>query len=71
MSLFFDVMLALASGITKDDFVCGRRSGDHGTTPQPLNEEDQANRKEARRILWDALNGFEMKGGIANREIFN
>eukprot|EP00794_Sanderia_malayensis_P016014 gene16014-17631_t len=62
LSLFYDMLLAMATGVEEKDFVDGRRSGDFGTRPQPLDSHDKINRKLARKILWDALKEYKMKG---------
>ena len=59
------MLLAMASGVSEDEFVAGRRSGEFGTRPVPLEEIDKRNRKLARQLLWDALRGYTMTSGIA------
>ena len=53
----------MASSVEEKDFVDGRRSGEFGMRPEPLDANDKMNRKMARQILWDALKEFKMKGG--------
>lgn len=62
LSLFYDLLLAMASSVEEKDFVDGRRSGEFGMRPEPLDANDKMNRKMARQILWDALKEFKMKG---------
>ena len=63
LSLFYDMLLAMAKGVSEDEFVAGRRSGEFGTRPLPLEEIDQRNRKLARQLLWDALRSYVMTSG--------
>ena len=53
----------MASGVSENEFVAGRRSGEFGTRPLPLDEIDKRNRKLARQLLWDALRGYSMTSG--------
>ena len=57
------MLLAMATGVSENEFVAGRRSGEFGTRPLPLEEIDKRNRKLARQLLWDALRGYTMTSG--------
>ena len=62
--MFYDILLAMATGVSEDEFVAGRRSGEFGTRPLPLDEIDKRNRRMARQLLWDALRSYSMTSGI-------
>eukprot|EP00795_Rhopilema_esculentum_P010877 gene10877-19700_t len=61
LSLFYDMLLAMATGVQEGDFVAGRRSGEFSTRPLQLDGFDKQNRKMARQLLWDTLQGYSMK----------
>ena len=65
------MLLAMATGVEETEFVEGRRSGDFGMRPQPLDANDKINRKLARKILWDALKQYKMKGGMTHFSSFS
>ena len=64
LSLYFDVLLCMASNITKNDYVTGQRSGVYGTVHFPdLKTVDVSLRENARQVLWETLNEFKIQGG--------
>lgn len=70
LSLFYDILLAMATGVKENDFVAGRRSGEFSTRPLALDAVDKTNRKMARQLLWDALSGYTMKAGENRNFLF-
>ncbi|CAI9735189.1 L-fucose kinase [Octopus vulgaris] len=61
LSLFFDVLLPMATNITEEDFVSGKRV--HSFKDFPINENgsgDWQNAKEVRQILWNELNSLKI-----------
>eukprot|EP00106_Octopus_bimaculoides_P003417 XP_014770859.1 PREDICTED: L-fucose kinase-like [Octopus bimaculoides] len=61
LSLFFDVLLPMATNITEEDFVSGKRV--HSFKDFPVNQDrsgDWQNAKEVRQILWNELNSLKI-----------
>lgn len=56
LSLFFDVMLPMATGVTETDFVNGKWS----RNATPNDPESQRRMKKARSLLWKELGGYKM-----------
>ena len=64
LSLYFDILLCMATNVSKDDFIMGQRSGVYGTVHFPdLKTVDVSLRQNAREVLWNALNEFKIQGG--------
>ncbi|XP_052231243.1 L-fucose kinase-like isoform X2 [Dreissena polymorpha] len=58
LSLFFDVMLPMCSGVKRQDFRSGARCGPYG---KHVAVGDIKTMRAARTILWDDLNKFRIK----------
>lgn len=65
LSLYFDVLLCMATNITKDDYVKGQRSGIYGTAHFPDFDKsvDVNLRQTSRQVLWETLSEFKIQGG--------
>ena len=64
LSLYFDILLCMASSVTKDDYVMGQRSGVYGTVHFPdFNSVDVNLRQTGRQVLWETLSEFKIQGG--------
>ncbi|XP_078608481.1 L-fucose kinase-like isoform X1 [Branchiostoma floridae x Branchiostoma japonicum] len=61
LSLFFDILLCMATLVTEEAFVSGDRSGQYGGTPRPRNERDVMTMRNARALLWKTLRGINVK----------
>ncbi|KYO37017.1 L-fucose kinase isoform C [Alligator mississippiensis] len=55
LSLFFDIMLCMAEGMTEEDFVNGRAHGAGGS-----HTKGAVGMKSARSVLWKALHAFPL-----------
>lgn len=58
LSLFFDVMLPMCSGVNARDFRSGARSGSYG---KDIAVGDIKTMRQARTILWDDLHKYKIK----------
>eukprot|EP00058_Branchiostoma_floridae_P019145 XP_002604634.1 hypothetical protein BRAFLDRAFT_92868 [Branchiostoma floridae] len=58
LSLFFDILLCMATLVTEEAFVSGDRSGQYGGTPRPRNEREVMTMRNARALLWKTLRGI-------------
>ncbi|XP_045193477.2 L-fucose kinase-like [Mercenaria mercenaria] len=58
LSLFFDVMLPMCSGVNARDFRSGARSGSYG---KDVAVGDIKTMRQARTILWDDLHKYKIK----------
>ncbi|CAH1269935.1 FUK [Branchiostoma lanceolatum] len=61
LSLFFDILLCMATLVTEEAFVSGDRSGQYGGTPRPRNEREVMTMRNARALLWKTLRGINVK----------
>ncbi|CAK8672641.1 L-fucose kinase-like [Clavelina lepadiformis] len=61
ISLFFDLLLAMATGINKKEFVIGERSGAFGKSSSPLTTKQKQFMQHARSVLWKYFNGIKLK----------
>ncbi|XP_078688390.1 L-fucose kinase-like isoform X1 [Branchiostoma floridae x Branchiostoma belcheri] len=61
LSLFFDILLCMATLVTEEAFVSGDRSGQYGGTPRPRNEREVMTMRSARALLWKTLRGINVK----------
>ncbi|XP_057317332.1 L-fucose kinase-like isoform X1 [Hydractinia symbiolongicarpus] len=72
LSLFFDVLLCMASNIEKKDYVGGERSGVYGTVHFPdMDRIDASLRVNARQVLWETLSGISMKAELLHNSEFH
>nr|CAB3247406.1 L-fucose kinase-like [Phallusia mammillata] len=61
LSLFFDILLPMATNVTEDEFVRGKRSGRYGrVSPQRKHKKKQM-MHNARAVLWKFLRSVPMK----------
>ncbi|XP_048253759.1 L-fucose kinase-like isoform X2 [Haliotis rufescens] len=61
LSLYFDVLLPMTTGLSETDFVSGERSGTFGKPMQQESSESRTNMALARSLLWKELHGYRMR----------
>nr|XP_039262133.1 L-fucose kinase-like [Styela clava]XP_039262134.1 L-fucose kinase-like [Styela clava] len=61
ISLYFDILLSMASGVGEDEFVCGKRGSSYGHDSSLKHDK---NMELVRSTLWDHLRGTELKAVI-------
>ncbi|XP_067651598.1 L-fucose kinase-like isoform X1 [Haliotis asinina] len=71
LSLFFDVMLPMTTGLSETDFVSGERSGTFGKPMQQQSSESRTNMALARALLWKELHGYRMKACMVESGSFH
>ncbi|KAK6982593.1 L-fucose kinase, partial [Biomphalaria glabrata] len=71
LSLFFDVLLAMTSEVSEEDFVRGQRSGPFGKPLPQVSKNSRFNMEYARQMLWNELHGFRIKACVIENGSFN
>ncbi len=61
LSLFFDVLLPMTTGLSESDFISGERSGTFGKPMSKENGNNRTNMVQARKLLWKELHGYRMR----------
>ncbi|KAH9499097.1 hypothetical protein Btru_006679 [Bulinus truncatus] len=71
LSLIFDVLLAMTSEVSEEDYVRGQRSGPFGKPLPHQSKNSRFNMEYARQMLWNELHGFRIKACLIENGKYN